>query len=281
MKIKYALLKKWCEKKLTNKEIIFLLHIARFQDDFGRVFGIYYRDVCNECRMSIQTFYDVLYSLNNKGIITYNRVRDDYDIVILENDMSYNGAYQEGYVNVSRKIFIEEKFRKLRANEKLLLLLFMSATHEDRRIHQIGISKFYKNYTSLLGVTKNILRTYLHSLKAFFGIWRKDGKYFIAFQPKKFKFERSVSETDQHLGHVVRVNCRRSKIKEINERSFKDTIHIIKQYRKEARQQGKNILELIGECIANSVQNMKNRNLNEKYVHKLMRQQLGFVVSGN
>lgn len=275
MKIKYSLLDSWCERNLTNMEIVFLIHIARFQDEYGRVMGIYYRDICASCGMSIQTFYDVLYSLADKGIITYNRVNDDYDITILNNDFSYKGSYEEGYINVSRSVFDSKSFRSLRAKEKMLFMFFMKVTHENGKSYQIGTEKFYKKYTTLLGVTKNILRTYLHSLRKFFSIGRKDGKYFITYLASVFKPRRPVSETDQFLGHVVKADCRRSKIKDIEVESISDTIQLVKQYRQEARDQGFDILKIISDCISYSVQNFKHKILDAKYVHKLVRQQLG------
>lgn len=276
MKIKYSLLDTWSACKLTNMEIIFLLHIACFQSEYesGRIIGIYYRDVCSACRMSIQTFYDVLYSLADKSVITYTRINDDYDITILDNDFSYEGSYKEGYINVSRKVFDSKSFRSLKAKEKMLFLLFMKVTHENGKSYQIGTEKFYEKYTNLLGVTKNILRTYLHSLRKFFSIGRKDGKYFITYLTSVFKPRRPISETDQFLGHVVKANCRRSKIKEIEAESISDTIQLVKQYRPDARERGWDILEVIKDCISYSVQNFKHKILDARYVHKLLRQQL-------
>lgn len=274
MKIKYSLLDKWCACNLTNKEYDFLIHIAHYQDDYGRIQGMYYRDVCSACGMSIQTFYDVLHSLETKKVITYIRVNNDYDITILDNDFAYEGAYQEGYINVSRTVFDDIKFKKLRAKEKLLLMLFMRVTHENGKSYQIGTEKFYKKYMALLGVTKNILRTYLHAMKKFFSIGRKDGKYFITYLASVFNPRRSQSETDQFLGHIVKTGCRRNKIKAITAAAITDTIQLVKQYRKEARDQGQNMLELIMDCISNSVRSFEYKTLDAKYVHKLIRQRL-------
>ena len=91
MKIKYSLLDRLCN--LTNKEVDFLLYVAHYQDDYGRIRGIYYRDVCQACDMCKQTFYDVLRSLQQKGVITYVRADRDYNITILDNDFSYKGSY--------------------------------------------------------------------------------------------------------------------------------------------------------------------------------------------
>ena len=237
--------------------------------------GIYYRDVCQACDMCKQTFYDVLRSLQQKGVITYVRADRDYNITILDNDFSYKGSYEEGYINVSRSVFDTDKFNKLRAKEKIFVLHLMKVTHENAKSFQIRTENFYKKYTELLGVTKKVLRGYLHSMRSFFSVGKKDGKYFITFLASVFKSKRNVSETDQLLGHEVKTDCRRSKIKEIDDQAVEDTMQLVKQYRHDANERGVNILEIVQECIWTSVQGFKNRVLNPKYVHKLIRIKLG------
>ena len=212
MKIKYSLLDKL--NSLTNKEVDFILYVARYQDDYGCIRGMYYRDVCKNADMCKQTFYDTLRSLQAQGIITYSRVNQDYDITILDNDFSYPGAYHEGYINVSRQVFHTRRFHELKAKEKLLLLHFMKITHSASGSYQIGTGKLYTKYMQLLGVTKRVLRGYLHSLKKFFAIGIKDGKYFISYLRTVFNDRVEVSETDQYMRHLVRVSCRRAKIKD-------------------------------------------------------------------
>ena len=174
--------------------------------------------------MCKQTFYDVLRSLQQKSIITYVRADQDYNITILDNDFSYKGSYEEGYINVSRSVFDGERFNQLRAKEKILVLQLMKVTHENAKSFQIRTENFYRKYTELLGVTKKVLRGYLHSMRSFFSVGKKDGKYFITFLASVFKSKRNVSETDQLLGHEVKTDCRRSKIKEIDDRAVEDTM---------------------------------------------------------
>lgn len=275
MKIKYSLLDRLCN--LTNKEVDFLLYVAHYQDDYGRIRGIYYRDVCQACDMCKQTFYDVLRSLQQKGVIAYERADRDYNITILDNDFSYKGSYEEGYINVSRSVFDTDKFNRLRAKEKILVLHLMKVTHENAKSFQIRAENFYRKYTELLGVTKKVLRGYLHSMRSFFSVGKKDGKYFITFLASVFKARRNVSETDQLLGHEVKTHCRRSKIKEIDSQAVEDTMQLVKQYRLEAKERGVNILDILQDCIWTSVQGFKNRVLNPKYVHKLIRIKLGLL----
>ena len=264
MKIKYSLLDKL--NSLTNKEVDFILYVARYQDDYGCIRGMYYRDVCKNADMCKQTFYDTLRSLQAQGIITYSRVNQDYDITILDNDFSYPGAYHEGYINVSRQVFHTRRFHELKAKEKLLLLHFMKITHSASGSYQIGTGKLYTKYMQLLGVTKRVLRGYLHSLKKFFAIGIKDGKYFISYLRTVFNDRVEVSETDQYMRHLVRVSCRRAKIKDFVPAAVKDVVTIMKQYRKEAQESsiGKSIFEIVDDCICQA------KELNSKYIHKLV-----------
>lgn len=281
MKIKYTLLNSLTA--LTNKEVDILLYVAHYQDDYGNIRGIYYRDVCKACGLCKQSFYDALRSLQTKGIITYVRNHNDYDITILNNDFSYDGAYSDGYVNVSRQVFDTGNFADLRAKEKVLMILLMKVTHENGKSYQIGREKFYEKYMSLLGVTKRILRGYLHSMRSFFSVGFKDGKYYITYLASVFRDRRIESEIDQFTGHNVKVECRRNKIKEIVDTVVKDTIQLVKQYRSAAKNQGQDILNVLAECIRSSVYGLSNskRNLNSKYVHKLIRNRLGLdIVDG-
>lgn len=278
MKIKYSLLDKL--NNLTNKEVDFILYVARYQDDYGCIRGIYYRDVCRNADMCKQTFYGTLRALKEKGIITYSHVEQDYDITILDNDFSYPGAYHEGYINVSRQVFHTSQFHDLKAKEKLLLLHFMKITHSSSGSYQIGTTKFYSKYMKLMGVTKRVIRGYLHSLKKFFAIGVKDGKYFISYLRRIFNDRGEISETNQYMGHLVGVSCRRAKIKQFVPEAVQDVVTIIKQYRQEAKENGsKNIFEIVDECIQTSVRD-RAKELNSKYIHKLVRSVLGLNWTG-
>lgn len=144
MRIKYSKLPML--RNLTNKEMDFFLYIARYQDLAGNVPGVHNQDVCKHTGMCKQSFYTVLRSLQKKGIIEYRKCSEiDYDIHIVDNDFSYDGAFQEGYINLHRKVFHRERFKKLKANEKYLLFELLKRTHENRSSFRIGTQKFYEN----------------------------------------------------------------------------------------------------------------------------------------
>ncbi len=68
-KLSVIVLEKMIKANVTSKEIDFLLYIARFQNEYGIIQGIYYRDIMDYIHVSHQTFYDCKKSLEEKGII--------------------------------------------------------------------------------------------------------------------------------------------------------------------------------------------------------------------
>lgn len=77
-------------QKCTANEINFLLYVSAYQDITGRVTGVHYKDVCDATGMSIQGFYDVKASLEEKGFIVCEKCDySDCDITIVGN--AYDG----------------------------------------------------------------------------------------------------------------------------------------------------------------------------------------------
>ena len=273
MKIKYSLLDRF--RKLTNCEIDFLLYIARHQDEKGLVTGVYYRDVCKHAGICKQSFYAALRSLQKKGMITWTKNSEiDYDVQILENDFSYAGSYQEGYINLNRKVFRKKGFKILRANEKYLMMEFMKITHSSERSYQKDVEEFYKKYTKLLGVTKRVIRYYLHALKQFFYIGIKEGKYYITYKAPAFRQREERSEDSQYLGNQVKVLCNRYRIKQVQESEIIHVAGTLQQYRKAAKDHGYHILRILDMVVQKSLEEVKIKKLQPKYIHKLIRQVL-------
>lgn len=267
MKIKYALLEKLFQ--LTNREIDLLLYIARYQDDHGQIRGIYYRTACEACDMCKQTFYNSLRSLEKKGVVEVSHVDSDFDIRILDNDFSYPESYSEGYVNVNRQVFRSAAFRKLRAKEKVFVMVLMKITHNAYSSYQIGVEKFYDKYMQMIGVTKKVLRSYLHTMKNFFTVGRKDGKYFITITARLLKMNQEL-ESDQYLNQQIVTGCRRHKITIRKDKDVKDVSGLVKQYRSYASEVERDIWEIIDLTL----KQCRGTVLNPKYIHKLVRSQL-------
>lgn len=98
-KISVEVLEKMMKKRLTKREVDFVLYVGRFQNEYGMAHGIYYRDLCKEVGLSFQGFYDCMRALQRKGIIEFQkRTYFDYDIEILDNSFAGNENYGRGYV---------------------------------------------------------------------------------------------------------------------------------------------------------------------------------------
>ena len=176
-KLKNSFIDKMIEKNLTSKEIDFLLHIGKFQDDYGRVYGVYYKDMCAELNMSVQKFYDLLTSLKTKGIIDYVKAgRFDYTVILKDNDFS-DYELNQGYLNLSSKQFNSLTFKSLKAGAKLFYLYMQRFASYGQKML---VKTFYSKFCSMLNCTKKTLQTYILTLKKFFYInvcRKRNGSY--------------------------------------------------------------------------------------------------------
>ena len=171
MRIKYSIIGKLAN--LTNVEWDFLLYIGRYQDRMGCVEGVYYRDVMRNTGMCKQSFYNALEGLETKKIISYCKNSEiDYDIRILDNEFPTQESFKEGYIKLNRKIFRATKFLKLKAKEKFLTIEFLKITHENASSYQKQKDDFFDKYCRMLGVTRRVIRGYLHHLRKLFSMER-------------------------------------------------------------------------------------------------------------
>lgn len=266
---------------LTSAELNFIVYLSHFQNDFGTIIGVYYKDICEAINVSYQTFYDALRNLSSKGIISYEkRNYDDWDITILNNDFSYEEAVKEGYISMGHAIFDDPAFYALKAPEKILAIHIMRASGAGARRYCIGADNFYDKFCGLLKVSRRVIRGYLKRLKKFFSIGVKDSKIWVTL------LKRTVTDTDttrtdkeSYSWHIARVIWRRNHIKE-NKTVFQDTFNLIKQYAGEYKDA---IADHIGNALQRSIalrnQRVKytykwNREINPKYVHLLLKEEL-------
>lgn len=55
-KISVEVLEKMMKKRLTKREVDFVLYVGRFQNEYGIAHGIYYRDLCKEVPEKMQDY---------------------------------------------------------------------------------------------------------------------------------------------------------------------------------------------------------------------------------
>ena len=267
MKIKYSILPKLAN--LTASEMEFFLYLARHQNDkTGRITGVHNQVVCKATGICKQSFYTAMRRLQQRQLIVVNKNTDsDYDIQILDNDFPDYQSYQAGYVNLNREVFHSRNFKRLKANEKWLLMDLLKITHENAKSYEIGTRKFYKKYKEFLGVTKRIVRYYLHSLRKFFSIGIKKGKYYITYLHSVMHQKYEKTEGEQEREYLVRTWCRRMKLK-AKAQAIADTAEVIKQYRPVASRRGFDIEEAVRQCMQYSMSSVSE--LHPKYINKLV-----------
>ena len=276
-KLKNAVFEKMLVSNLTKAEVDFLLELSHYQDDKGRVQGIYYKNICDAIAISYETFYVTLNSLEQKGVLQRKKAcYGDYDVVIVGNDCSYPGALQEGYINTGLDLFFDKSFKQLKAGEKLLAMQFIKIAGTGGA-YRISLEVFYEKYSKIFQVTKRTIQTYLTKLKKFFFITLKNKLYI--FKPKETCKYNAPTDVELYSEHCAKVACRRNRVKVLLNAQYKDTRDLVKQYCNDKFSVAEvaeafliavqRSIELRNKHIPNKYK--WDRHLNSKFIHKLMR----------
>lgn len=153
------------ENRLSSKEIDFILHISMYQDESGCVQSVYYLDICRSIKISYQKFYDILISLYEKNLITYEKKNySDYAVTLQGNsfeNVDFSSKNVPGYINVAQNEFCNDRFMSLKAGSKLLYLYsqrFIKGKH-------MLVENFYNEFCRLFHVVRKTIQYYVHELK--------------------------------------------------------------------------------------------------------------------
>lgn len=275
-KLKNSVLDKMLQANLTKAEVDFMLEISHYQDDSGIIYGLYYKAVCKAIEISYETFYVTMRALADKGLISLRKAYyGDWDIIINGNDFSYPGALREGYISTGHDIFYNKEFRRLKAKEKLLAMQFIKIGGAGKRYH-IGVELFYKKYAEMLQVTKRTIQVYLGRLKQFFSIGIKSKMYWITPLVAVFK-NNAPKDIQRFAEHLGRVACRRNRAT-YTEESLQSTTDLVRQYAESLKTETgprflaavKSSIEKVNEAVKDK--SKWNRQLNPKFIHKLIRE---------
>lgn len=255
---------------MTGNEIDFLIALSFYQDERGTVQGVYYRDMMDDTGMSTQAFYDCKKALTQKGVITSKGVHRDYDITIVGNDFTAytQEDYHAGevkYIRMSAKLFQDINFKKLKPKQKLLVMdlyhIQNAGAPRNVQAYRIRRENFYAKYANsinadgtvckgLLDITVRTLQKYLKMLQLYFYIGLKDGMYFFTLR-KHFGKNAMNKKTENEVAmeHLLRVSCRRQRIKDIEQKEWRDTLYILLNHRKDIIHSSVNVSGLIREMI--------------------------------
>lgn len=219
-KISYEIVKELNEKNATKNEINLLTYIAYYQDEFGRARGIHYKNAMEYMRCSVQGFYDALYGLEQKEIISVTHRKNDFDVLILNNNAPCTNNFKHGYIPLSCKVFKTEEYYKLPAKAKLLLMILVredSILKKNTKQKSDSLIRNRENFLNRfsgkkgeLKVSPKTIRQYLNTLKFALDLYFEDGKWFITF--KKDMLYREY-ETDTLRQQQVDTAMRRNRIK--------------------------------------------------------------------
>ena len=281
-KIKNSIVDRMIAQKCTANEINFLIYVSAYQDITGRVTGVHYKDVCDATGMSIQGYYDTKASLEEKGFIVCEKCDySDCDITIVGNAYDGEKYNRGGYINTSHNIFSQNEFYQLKAGAKLLALKLLIISFSGKGFFEIGVKKFYdkeNGYQTRFGVGKRVMRSYLMSLKPFFSIVIKDGKYYITPKKNVHKNATSGAEVERYREKAVEVVLRRNRIKETGT-GKEELYNLFKQYDAKAETEGIHLVSLMDRVVKKSLEIInqgktwiKYKIVNIKLIHKLLRE---------
>lgn len=281
-------------RKLTSKELDLLLYLSQYQENTGLIRGVYYKSVCKETGMSIQSFYAAKEALEQKKLIQVKKAYySDYDITICNNNWSEN-SYRESYLNTNHNLFKSEVFKNLSVGEKLLSILLLRINLVNKGSFRIKVENFYNTYCKRLGIVKRVLQRYLNSLKPLFAIGIKDNMYYMTIYREPGSRCREAESTKLNR-HTLDSACRRNRINEelvsSSNEEYNNILHLFEQYAYgigEAIKGGMfnfsdilmHSLQIINERVKNKYK--WNRRLKASLVHKCLKEALGnYTISSN
>lgn len=283
-KISIEVLEKAMRADLSSAEVDMLLYIARYQDQSGTAYGIYYKDVCNNINISVQTFYDCRRNLEEKGIILAEKNNYyDWDITILDNSFAGKENYGRGYVSVASDMVKSKEFRSFRANAKLMALYLLrewqiNVKRSKKAAYQILKENFLEKF-KILGVSKRMIREYLSELEPFLSVYLENGrKYYLTFKREKVQ-NHGPSENDEKRNHDIDTACRRNRIKEWADKQRNDILTVLRQYEPKLQKAfgfdlGRIVSRSLEMMNAGSKASRWRRELNPALIHRLVQEEL-------
>lgn len=290
-KLSSELVKRILSAGLTQSELANLLQISRIQDSSGHVRGVSYKYTCEILKKCNQTFYNAKNGLIEKGFIRVYKDKTmhlDMDIFILYNNFS-NQDFSKGYIDLQMKIFDDEDFYKLSANEMALALDLLRMKYNDATVRQGKPTKeFIEKYKKTFHVTERTIRRYLHNLKTYFIITCFNHKYFFKLKEKWKKNTKEpgyLPEEEKYRRHIAEAACKRARVINQTEEVIDDLKELLPQYSRIAMEACKDISMLVINAVAESIARANelvpkpkwDYTVSVPYVHTILRESLNLI----
>ncbi len=277
MKFGYMLLEKPNIARLKPAATDLLLDLVFHQDNAkGIVDGVHYRDVVQSTGRVKQSFYNALQELQEAGVIEceYHADGSYFTVQILDNSFPAAADLKRGYINLQKEVFHSTDFKTLKAPEKYLVLYLYKRTHEKQQKQSFEIHRetLITNLTELFSVSERTVQSYLHSMRKFFSIGIKNGKYFITYKASRFKKKIEKPERLVRDEQYIRLVVHRLKIRAATSTEISHTAELLQQYKQMAKDKKKDLKKVIFELISDIVMDklQKNRNLPFKLLNHLL-----------
>lgn len=274
-KLKYTIINRILNEQLSGVEIDILLYIARYQDETGKVSGVYYQDIVSATFNHKTQIYRAIKNLENKKFILREKNnRYDMDITILDNDFTGKNFRGNGYMRVNKKIFLNGDFFRMKAKEKILTLqLIKNCNSAANDTYTVRRTKFLEMYRDIFGVQIRSLGNYIKTLKKYFNFYLKNGIYHIKCLKTKVEWNEreELPPSDREMVYTQEVNkaLRRNRMNG-NTDEKRELRTILNQYSDKQNPLIVDLTEIIKKAITMS--NEIENKLNIKLIHKLVRE---------
>ena len=217
----------------TKKEIDLIIYVGQFQDVNGVIKGISYTDVMDNVCISKSTFYKLLYSLEEKGIISICSLNEDHgywSVKILNNVFACKKDCKKGYVKLNYKILHTDAFKFMTKGEKLIILNLLRLC--DRKKNYIKVT-----YNKMMDWTGRSLRSVKKFVETITKVFQNIFKAIVIQENNVCSFSvhafesRAKFEKDVLLNHLINHAEKVTKSEKANKTEIKDTITVLKQYK--------------------------------------------------
>ena len=289
-KIKDEIIKKIYKSKLTQDELLFLLHIFQISNVNG-ISNIYYKDIANTINCSISNFYNVISNLKIKGFIDITKCdecKQEIVIKVLNNNFNTKNKFKN-YMDLNSKIFDIDLLKNIRAGSiQVLLYSIFRISKQKSRVNDSNYNKLiYKNIKSIcleLNISERMLKEYFNELNKAnilnISIKQdKNNKNFKLIEINKDLLNKPTieiteksktaikpeSSVHRYYTNILKNFCRRKKIN-YTERNLNDTAILMNQYWQISISKNKDIINI----MRNVFNNIKDE-LNSVVVHKIIK----------
>ena len=198
MRLKIKNLNRIINENITNAELSLYLYIVQRTTLKGIMTNLKMREAIEICNFSKQTFYNVLYSLQEKEFLIIQKNREvDYDVILIGNQFKNEKDTSEAYMNLNFDLLNKRKFYNLSKDIKRLLLRIMSMKENRIKMTKDTLKEYNVFYIldelkKYITITKKVNGTYILSLEYKY----RNKKHNLFYKSFYHKIKNIICKTD-------------------------------------------------------------------------------------